>query len=97
MGYHHEDPPGCPKATLRFSTASGKLTGRMESRVGSSDITDGTIDGDTWKWKASVKFPRHLTFVFSAKVSGDSISGTVKLGPLNNATFEGAKSLVAAK
>jgi hypothetical protein len=89
-------PLGAQKATLRFSTVGGTLTGRMESRVGSSDITDGTIDGDTWTWKASVKFPCRLTFEFSAKVSGDAISGTVKLGPLGNATFEGTKSLVAA-
>lgn len=85
-------PLGTQKATLHLSIDGNKLTGRMESRAGHSNITDGTIDGNTLMWKASIKFPRRITFEFSAKVDGDSMSGTVKLGPLGQATFKGIKN-----
>ncbi|MGA2522724.1 MAG: siderophore-interacting protein [Candidatus Bathyarchaeia archaeon] len=84
-------PLGTQKATLYASIDSDKLTGKMDSRAGHSDIADGTINGNTYTWKASIRFPRRITFEFSAKVDGNIMMGTVKLGPLGQATFTGIK------
>ena len=84
-------PLGTQKATLYISIDGNKLTGKMASRAGHSNISDGTINGDQLMWKASIKFPRRITFEFTAKRNGDSMSGTVKLGPLGEATFTGTK------
>jgi len=85
-------PLGTQKATLHIAIDGNKLTGKMDSRAGHSNITDGTINGDQMMWKASIKFPRRITFEFSAKRNDDSMSGTVKLGPLGQATFTGIKN-----
>jgi len=85
-------PLGTQKATLHISTDGDKLTGKMDSRAGHSNISDGTINGDQMTWKASIKFPRRITFEFTAKRNGNSMSGTVKLGPLGQATFTGTKN-----
>lgn len=43
-------------------------------------------------WKAQVKVSRVFTFEFTGRIDGDSISGTVKLGPFGNAIFKGARA-----
>ncbi len=61
---------GTQKATLYLSVDGKKLTGMMDSNVGSSEIIDGKIEGDTLKWKAVIKLPRSMTFKFTAKIKG---------------------------
>ncbi|MFW9970228.1 MAG: hypothetical protein ACFFDF_08515 [Candidatus Odinarchaeota archaeon] len=78
------------KATLYISIIGNSVTGRMERRKETSDITDGKIYADTLMWKASRKFPKFLKFEFYAKVEGDTMLGVVK-SPLGKAYLKGTR------
>ena len=71
-----ETPFGVQESILYFSTAGDTVTGKMEyKKGGEAVIKDAKIEGDTLIWKATRKI---LTFEFTVKISGDSMSGTVK-------------------
>ena len=70
-------PMGERNATLSLTSAGGTLTGTQGAEGNSTDIFDGTVNGDDVAWKASITNPMPLTLDFSGKISGDSVSGEV--------------------
>ena len=84
-------PMGQQKATLTLTSDGSDLSGTMAGAQGSLDIFDGAVDGDSASWKANMTSPMPLTLEFSATVSGDEISGNVKLGAFGNAPFKGTR------
>lgn len=84
-----KNPFSTIKATLYIYIVGNLVTGRMEQRKSTSDITDAKIDGDTLTWKATRK-PKFLKFEFNAKIDGDTMSGTVK-SPLGKASLKGTR------
>ena len=85
-------PMGAQNATLTLASDGAALTGKMSSPQGELEIQDGAIDGEDLSWKADITSPMAMTLEFSAKVEGDEISGTVKLGAFGNATFSGTRA-----
>ena len=85
-------PMGAQQGTLTLSTEGGALTGKMASPQGELELQEGSIDGETLTWKADVTSPMAMTLEFSAQVSGDEISGTVKLGAFGDASFNGTRA-----
>jgi hypothetical protein len=85
-------PIGERKATLALSTAGG-LTGSMTSDEGkSTPIFEGTSSGDTVSFKAAVTNPMPLTLVFTGKVDGSKISGSVSASGVGSFPFTGSKA-----
>ena len=85
-------PMGAQNGTMELKTEGNTLTGTLSGPQGSLDIEDGTVDGNSLAFKASVTSPMAMTLEFSATVDGDSISGDVKLGAFGNATFTGTRA-----
>ncbi|MEJ2090158.1 MAG: hypothetical protein P8Y69_17195 [Gammaproteobacteria bacterium] len=85
-------PMGAQNGTLTLATDGNTLTGKLSSPQGEIDLEDGTVDGDALSWKANITSPMAMTLEFSATVSGDEISGDVKLGAFGNATFSGTRA-----
>ena len=84
-------PMGQQKATLTLKSDGASLSGTMAGNQGTLDLFDGSVDGDSAKWKANMTSPMPLTLEFDAKVDGDEISGNVKLGAFGNASFTGKR------
>ena len=86
-------PMGAQSGVLTLATDGGAVTGSMTAATGDSiELTDGTADGDNLTWKAAMTSPMPMTLEFSATVSGDEISGNVKLGSFGDATFTGTRA-----
>lgn len=85
-------PMGAQKGTLTLATDGGSLTGTLAGAQGTLELQDGTVDGDAVAWKANITQPMAMTLEFSATVSGDEISGNVKLGAFGNASFSGTRA-----
>ena len=75
-------PMGERKATLAVKSAGGSLTGTQGADGNSGEIFDGTVNGDDVAWKISITNPMPLTLAFTGKVSGDSMSGEMGIGPM---------------
>ena len=85
-------PMGAQKGTLTLATDGDSLSGKLDGAQGTVEIKDGKVDGDALSWKADITNPMPLTLEFSAKVEGDGISGSVKLGGFGNASFTGTRA-----
>jgi len=85
-------PMGAQNGTLTIAIDGASLTGKMTGAGGEMDIQDGAVDGETLTWKADITSPMAMTLEFSASVSGDEISGNVKLGAFGDATFTGTRA-----
>ncbi len=58
----------------------------------STEIFDGKVNGDDVAWKVSITNPMPLTLDFTGKVSGDSISGEMGIGPMGSFPFTGTRA-----
>ena len=75
-------PMGERKATLTLLASGDTLTGTQGADGTSTEIFDGAISGDAVNWKVSITNPMPLTLEFIGKVSGDSMSGEMGIGPI---------------
>ena len=85
-------PMGERNATLTLKNAGGALTGAQAADGNSTEIFDGTANGDDVAWKVSITNPMPLTLAFTGKVSGDSITGEMGIGPMGSFPFTGTRT-----
>jgi hypothetical protein len=85
-------PMGERKATLSVKSSGNTLTGTQGAEGNSADIFDATVNGDDLAWKVSITNPMPLTLNFTGKVSGDSISGEMGIGPMGSFPFSGTRA-----
>ena len=85
-------PMGERNARLSLKRSGGTLTGTQGADGNSTEIFDGTVNGDDVAWKISITDPMPLTLDFSGKVAGDSISGEMGIGPMGSFPFTGTRA-----
>jgi hypothetical protein len=85
-------PMGERKTLLSVKAAGGTLSGTQGADGNSTEIFDGTANGDDVAWKISITNPMPLTLAFSGKVSGDSMSGEASIGPMGSFPFTGSRA-----
>jgi hypothetical protein len=85
-------PMGDRNAPLTLKSAGGALTGTMTAEGDSAEIFDGKVNGDDVAWKVAITNPMPLTLDFTGKVSGDSISGEMGIGPMGSFPFKGTRA-----
>jgi hypothetical protein len=85
-------PMGDRNSTLSVKSAGGALTGTQAAEGNSTEIFDGTANGDDVSWKISIENPMPLTLEFAGKVSRDSIAGDVGIGPMGSFPFSGTRA-----
>jgi hypothetical protein len=59
--------------------------------MGSLDVIDGKVDGDTLTWKMEMTMPMPMTLECEAQVAGDAITGTMQLGAFGASAFNGTR------
>ena len=87
-----QTPMGERRSTLTLSTAGGTLTGTQEAEGNTTDIADGTANGNDLSWKVSITNPMPLTLTFSGTVDGNSLTGTADTGMFGSFPFEGTRA-----
>ena len=87
-----DTPMGQRKGTLTLKSDGASLSGTLDGDQGSIAIQDGAVNGNDLTWKADISNPMSMTLEFSAKVDGDAIAGSVKLGGFGTASFKGSRA-----
>ncbi|QIQ86884.1 hypothetical protein [Erythrobacter sp.] len=67
------------------------FTGSMSGGMGSMDVEDGKIDGNTLTWKMNMTVPMPMTLECEATVEGDQMTGTVNAGAFGAMPLTGEK------
>ena len=87
-----ETPMGERRSKLTLKTDGGTLTGSQEAEGNTTDIFEGSANGDSVSWKVSITNPMPLTLSFNGSVSGDTISGQADTGMFGSFPFQGTRA-----
>jgi len=69
-------------------SADGNWKITINTPMGAQEVK---VDGDKLIWSSAITSPMPMTLEFEATVSGDSLSGNVKLGAFGNASMTGVR------
>jgi len=86
-----ETPMGPQVISAAITTSGDTFTGNTSSQMGDQAIS-GKVAGDTLTWSANITQPMPMTLDFDVTVSGDSMTGNVKLGAFGNAPLKGVRA-----
>ena len=76
-----KSPMGDQTGTFTVVPAEGdSFTGSLVGSLGSMDVVDGKIDGNTLTWKMNMVVPMPMTLDCEATVDGDQLTGSVNAG-----------------
>jgi zinc protease len=88
-----KSPMGDQKSVFTVTSDGGSFTGKVAGALGSMDVKDGTVDGNTLAWKMDMTVPMPMTLEGSATVDGDNISGEVKAGAFGSMAMSGCRKV----
>ena len=86
-----KSPMGDQKATLVVNSNGDSWTGTQTGAMGSTEITDGKVEGNKLTWSVSITVPMPMTLTNEATVDGDSITGTVTAGAFGSFPLSGSR------
>jgi zinc protease len=84
-------PMGDQKSVFTVTSDGGSFSGKVAGAMGSMDVNNGTVDGNTLSWKMDMVVPMPMTLEGSATVDGDNISGEVKAGAFGSMALSGCR------
>ena len=84
-------PMGERPTTLSVRADGGTLKGSQMADGNSTDIFDGTVDGNAVSWKVSIIDPMPMTLEFNGTIDGDKLGGSVTMGAFGSASFSGTR------
>ena len=87
-----QTPMGVRTSKLTLSTSGGTLTGTQEADGNTTDIADGTVNGNEVSWKVSITNPRPLTRTFNGTVDGNALNGNADTGMFGSFPFQGTRA-----
>lgn len=88
-----KSPMGDQSGTLTVNdNGDGTFSGNMAGAMGSMDIENGTVDGNTISWKMQMVVPMPMTLDCTATVDGDALTGSVNAGAFGAMPLTGTRA-----
>lgn len=87
-----KSPLGDQKSTLTVSSDGNRFTGSNVGAMGSVEISDGTVDGNTLRWKMNISVPMPMTLDCEATIDGDTLTGSVGAGAFGSFPMTGTRA-----
>ena len=85
-------PMGDQKSVFTVvDNGDGTFSGQNAGAMGSMDIVDGKIDGNTLTWKMNMTVPMPMTLEGNATVEGDQLTGSVNAGAFGAMPMTGTR------
>ncbi|MEO1043868.1 MAG: hypothetical protein AAFX04_00335 [Pseudomonadota bacterium] len=86
-----KSPMGDQTSVLTVNVDGDSWTGQNAGQMGTLEITDGKIDGNTLTWTMDMKVPMPMKLECEATVDGDALTGTVNAGAFGKMAMTGTK------
>jgi len=87
-----KSPLGDQKSTLTVKSDGDRFTGSNVGAMGSIEISDGTVDGNTLRWKMNISVPMPMTLDCEATIDGDTLTGSVGAGAFGSFPMTGTRA-----
>ncbi|MFA7586759.1 MAG: hypothetical protein WCY11_11290 [Novosphingobium sp.] len=85
-------PMGDQNGTFVVNVDGDTFTGSVSGPMGSMDVQDGKVSGNTLTWKMDMKVPMPMTLDCEATIDGDALSGSVKAGAFGSMALSGTRA-----
>lgn len=87
-----DTPLGAKKGVLTVTPVDDEtFTGEIAGDLGTMEIRDGRIAGDTLKWSMTMTFPMKIELDCTATVDGDALNGKIKAGMFGTMAMKGTR------
>ena len=84
-------PMGDQKSDVTIIVDGDTFTGSNVGAMGSMDLEDGKVDGNTLTWSMKMTVPMPMTLEGEATVEGDTLTGSVKAGAFGTFPMNGTR------
>lgn len=85
-------PMGDQKSNFTLvDNGDGTFTGTNAGAMGSMEVEDGKIDGNTLTWKMKMTVPMPMTLEGTATIDGDALTGSVNAGAFGSMAMSGTR------
>jgi len=84
-------PMGDQKGVFTVVSSGDRFNGTFAGMMGSLDVVDGQVAGDTLTWKMEMTMPMPMTLECEAQGAGGQITGTRQRGAFGASAFTGTR------
>ncbi|WP_374283224.1 hypothetical protein [Novosphingobium sp.] len=84
-------PMGDQKSDVTIVVDGDTFTGTNIGAMGSMELENGKVDGNTLTWSMKMTVPMPMTLEGTATVDGDSLTGSVKAGAFGSFPMSGTR------
>ena len=85
-------PMGDQNGTFTVVIDGDSFTGSVSNPMGTMEVQDGKVSGNTLTWKMDMKVPMPMALEGEATVDGDAISGNIKAGAFGSMAMSGTRA-----
>ena len=82
---------GDQKSDVTIVVDGDTFTGTNIGAMGSMELENGKVDGNTLTWSMKMTVPMPMTLEGTATVDGDSLTGSVKAGAFGSFPMSGTR------
>ena len=87
-----KSPMGDQKSKFTVNVDGDSFTGQNAGAMGSMDVVDGKVDGNTLTWKMNMTVPMPMTLEGNATIDGDTLTGTINAGAFGAMAMNGTRA-----
>ncbi|MCD2325226.1 hypothetical protein LQ953_14480 [Sphingomonas sp. IC-56] len=87
-----KSPMGDQQATLSVQSNGDTFTGTFSGGLGTTDIKDGKVNGDTLTFTLDITVPMPMSLTVEATAQGDNLNGTVTAGAFGSFPITGTRA-----
>lgn len=87
-----KSPMGDQKSVFTVKTDGNSFSGQNAGAMGSLDVENGTVDGNTLRWTMNMKVPMPMTLTAEATIDGDVLTGSINAGPFGAMAMSGKRT-----
>lgn len=86
-----ETPLGEQASVLELTASGDTVTGTSASRLGTSPISAGKLQGNVFTWEMDVSMPFSMKMKGKVTVDGDAMQGAVEVGMFGESAMRGTR------
>ena len=85
-------PMGDQKSKFTVTVDGDTFTGQQAGAMGSMDVVDGKVDGNTLTWTMNMTVPMPMKLEATATIDGDTLTGTINAGAFGAMPMTGVRA-----
>ncbi len=86
-----KSPMGDQASVVTIVTNGDTFTGTNEGAMGSMELEDGKVDGNTLTWVMNMTVPMPMKLEGTATIDGDTLTGSVNAGAFGELAMTGTR------